>query len=100
MTQYSIAQARDRFTQLVHKVEEGDTVEVTRRGQRVAVMVSAEEYDRWHKSKKTYWDAILEFREKYDLDNRQSDEADLSDAAIDEVFNSIRDTSPGREVEL
>ena len=40
MTQYSIAQARDRFTQLVHEVEQGETVEVTRRGQRVAVLVS------------------------------------------------------------
>ncbi|MCG8368696.1 MAG: type II toxin-antitoxin system prevent-host-death family antitoxin [Pseudanabaenales cyanobacterium] len=40
MTQYSIAQARDRFTQLVHEVEQGETVEGTCRGQRVAVLVS------------------------------------------------------------
>ena len=32
MTQYSIAEARDRFAQLVYQVETGSAIEVTRRG--------------------------------------------------------------------
>lgn len=92
MTQYSIAQARDRFTQLVHEVEKGNTVEVTRRGQRVAVLVSVEEYDRLCQPKKGFGEAVLAWRKKYDVENSE-EEID-----IDEVFN-VRDQSPGREFE-
>lgn len=100
MDQYSIAQARDQFTQVVHKVEEGGAVEVTRRGQRVAVIVSAAEYDQWHKSKKTFGESILEFRKKYDLDNRELEEGEMSDEEFDAFWDNLRDKSPGREVEL
>ena len=99
MTQYSIAQARDQLAQLVHKVEEGDTAELTRRGHRVAVILSAEEYDRLQ-PKKNFWEGIQAFRKKHNLDNRESDENDLSDADIDTIFGNLRDQSPGREVEL
>ena len=74
MTQYSIAEARDRFTQLVHQVEEGTPVEVTRRGQRVAVLVSAETYDKWHKPKKDYWASVLAWREEYAIDDSAAEE--------------------------
>ena len=89
MTQYSIAQARDRFTQIVHEAEQGNAVEVTRRGQRVAVLVSAEEYDRLFQPKQSFGEAVLAWRKKYDVDNWDDD------IDIDEVFNA-RDRSPGR----
>ncbi|MEO1353448.1 MAG: type II toxin-antitoxin system prevent-host-death family antitoxin [Cyanobacteria bacterium J06635_15] len=92
MTQYSIAQARDRFTQLVHEAELGNAVEVTRRGQRVAVLVSAEEYDRLCQPKQSFGEAVLAWRKKYDVDNWDDD------IDIDEVFN-VRDRSPGRVFE-
>ena len=98
MTQYSIAQARDQFAQLVHKVESGETAELTRRGQRVAVIVSAEEYDRFQ-PKKDFWKSVLAFRAEYQLDNRQESKIDLSDEAVDEIFSSVREQSSGREVE-
>ncbi len=94
MTQYPIDQVPDdRFTQLVHQVEEGTTVEVTRHGQRVAVILSAEEYDRLANSKQGFGEAVLAWRKRYDVDN-WGDDVD-----IDEIFN-VRDKSPGREVEL
>lgn len=93
MTQYSIAQARDHFTQLVHQVEDGDTVEVTRRGKRVAVLLSAEEYERLSQPKQGFGEAVLVWRKKYDVENWGND------IDIDEVFD-VRDKSPGREVEL
>lgn len=83
----------------MHKVEAGDTAELTRRGQRVAVILSAEEYDRL-RPKRSAWEAIQAFREKHNLDSRESDENDLSDADIDAIFGNLRDKSPGREVEL
>ncbi len=86
MTQYSIAQARNQFAQLVHKVESGETAELTRRGQRVAVIVSAQEYDRF-RPKKDFWKSVLEFRAEYKLDDCQENEVDLSDESIDEIFS-------------
>ncbi|MEM9091349.1 MAG: type II toxin-antitoxin system Phd/YefM family antitoxin [Cyanobacteria bacterium P01_F01_bin.53] len=100
MTQYSIAQARDRFTQLVHQVEGGETVEVTRRGRRVAVLVSAEAYDQLHRPSKSFGESILEFRKKHNLDDRELDEEDMTDEAFDDFMNGLRDRSPGRVIEL
>lgn len=94
MNQYPIDQVQDdRFTQLVHQVEAGTTVEVTRRGQRIAVILSAEEYNRLVQPKQGFGEAVLAWREKYDVDSWDDD------VDIDEVFNG-RDKSPGREVEL
>ncbi|WP_420630696.1 type II toxin-antitoxin system Phd/YefM family antitoxin [Candidatus Leptofilum sp.] len=46
-TTYSIAEARNQFAALVRDAEESkQPVQVTRRGQPVAVILSAEEYGR------------------------------------------------------
>lgn len=94
MTQDSIAQARDRFTQLVHQVEAGTPVEVTRRGQRVAVILSAEEYDRLRQPRQGFSEAVLVWRKKYGLDEREEDDEDREFEAI---MSTVRDKSPGRE---
>ncbi len=41
----SIADARNHLTVLVRDVERGKKVELTRRGKRVAVLMSCDEYD-------------------------------------------------------
>jgi prevent-host-death family protein len=92
MTQYSIAQARDRFTQLVHEVEQGNTVEVTRRGKRVAVLVSAEEYDRWHQPNQDFWQSVLAWREEFGLDDRKEDDEDLK---FETIMDNVRKESTG-----
>jgi prevent-host-death family protein len=46
MPDFSIAEAKSRFAQLVYKVESGQAVRITRRGRRVAVMLSEGEYER------------------------------------------------------
>lgn len=94
MTQYSIAQARNQLAQLVHKVEAGETAELTRRGQRVAVIMSAEEYDRF-RPKKNFWQSVLEFRAEYKLDDRSENEVDLSDEEIDEIFSNVERSLQG-----
>ena len=43
---YSIAEAKDRFSELVRKAEEGTTVKISRRGKTVAVLMSEAEYSR------------------------------------------------------
>lgn len=64
LPQYSIAQARDHLTQLVYQAEQGKPVELTRRGKRVAVILSAEEYDRLLPPKSDFWTSLVKFRER------------------------------------
>ncbi|MEO0984290.1 MAG: type II toxin-antitoxin system prevent-host-death family antitoxin [Cyanobacteria bacterium J06639_14] len=94
MTQYSIAQACDRFTQLVHEAEQGNVVEVTRQGQRVAVLLSAEEYDRLALPKQTFYEGVLAWRKKFGLDTRDEDE---EDRRFEAIMDTVRDKSLGRE---
>ncbi len=46
MTEFSIAEAKARFAQLVHQAEGGQPVRITRRGRAVAVLVSEAEFAR------------------------------------------------------
>ncbi len=90
--QYSIAEARDQFPRIVHDVETGSPVELTRRGKPVAVIISIEEYRRLApERKKDFWTAYQAWR------------ADLDASGIEiepEIFEGLRDRSPGREVDL
>jgi prevent-host-death family protein len=92
LPQYSIAQARDRLTQLVHQVEQGTPIELTRRGKRVAVILSAEDYDRLFSQKGTFGRSLLEFRRRLEVEDININP--------DEVFRDVRDKSSGREVDL
>ncbi len=85
---FSIAEARDKFTSLVREVEKAPAVEITRRGKPVAVLLSWREYQRLT-SKVKFWDSYTSFRHKFDL----------AKLAIEpQVFEGVRDPSPGRKV--
>lgn len=88
MQSYSIAQARDKFTAIVHDVEQSSAVEVTRRGKPIAVIISVDEYQRLKNGKKSFADAIDEFRNSVDWDLFDEDE---------DIFEGVRDRSAGRE---
>jgi antitoxin Phd len=88
---YSIAEARDRFTALIRRVEEDTPVELTRRGKPVAIIMSIQQYQQLKAGQRGFWQAYESFRARYDLH------------ALDiqpEMFGDIRDNDPGREVEL
>lgn len=86
--QYSIAQVRNRLASLVHEVENGVSVEITRRGKRVAVLISIDEYNRLSAGNSGLWQAVEKFRQQ----------TDLEEVGIEpEIFEDIRDSSPGRE---
>ena len=87
---YSIAEARDRFTRLIRDAETSPAVEITRHGEPVAVILSWQAYQRLN-TPKDFWEAYASFREETDL------------AALEiepEIFEGVRDTSPGREIDL
>ena len=87
---YSIADARRNLPSLVREVERGETVEFTRRGKLVAVLLSKDNYAVLSGARKDLWSAIQEFRSQFDLGELQ----------IDEIYRDVRDKSPGRDIEL
>ena len=89
LKQYSIVEARDHFTSLIRKVEQGTAVELTRHGKPVAVLISMAEYQKLNGEKSSFWDALSQFRNSIDLQ-----QADIQP----EIFENLRDSSHGREV--
>lgn len=86
---YSIAEARHNLAALVHELEHKRLIALTRRGEPVAVLLSIEEYQRLLAKETNFWDAYIAFRE----------EVDLAQLKIEpDVFDGVRDRSPGREV--
>lgn len=87
----SIAQARNDLPRLIHEVEKGTHVQLTRRGRSVAVVISMEEFER--ASSETPG-----FKELY---STWRDTLDLEEDGVEPKFSaSLRDRSPGRDVKL
>lgn len=88
---YSIAEARNDLPSLIHAVELGRPVKITRRGKPVAVLLSVQEYERIAPPKPSFAEAYAAWK---------------SSVAFDEIavepdhFTALRDRSPGREVKL
>jgi prevent-host-death family protein len=88
----SIAAARSNLPQLIREAESGEPIELTRRGESVAVLIGRKQYERLATRSRRFSDAWNEFTR----------EVELSELAIDpdEVFNGLRDTRAGRDVGL
>jgi prevent-host-death family protein len=88
---YSIAEARSRLPSIVDQAEAGVAVELTRRGQLVAVLVSRREFERLRGKRVHFGDAYREFLERHSL----------REIGVDEDFAaSMRDTTIGRKVSV
>ena len=89
--QVSIAEARQHLPALVHEVETQGLLQLTRRGQPVAVLLSMQEYARLQGTRRPdLWEAIAGFRETQDLE---------VDPVRDSDFEGLRDRSPMRDFE-
>ena len=89
---YSIASVRDHLASIVHDLEFVDSVEITRRGEPVAILLSKSRYDRLTASKSGFWEAYTAFTKEVNLVDLNIDPA--------EVFGDIRDQISGREIKL
>jgi len=89
--QYSVEQAQTHLEQILTEIEQGGSVELTRSGRRIAVLISTEEYDQLRSEKTSFWKALQGFRQQLELET-----IDIEP----EIFEGIRDKSPGREVIL
>ncbi len=60
----SIAKAKTQLTRLIHQVERGEAVHITRRGKPVAVLLSEDEYARLREGQeqRNIWELIAEMR--------------------------------------
>ena len=90
--QHSIAQARKNLPSLVREAEAGKAVELTRRGEPVAVLLGCRQYERLASRKRMFSEAYANFSREFDLPGLAIDP--------DEVFAGVRDSSPGREIDL
>jgi prevent-host-death family protein len=86
---YSIAEARHNLAALVHEAEHISPIELTRRGQPVAILLSIQEYRRLLSKGPGFWDAYNKFRNLVGLPQLQIEPS---------LFEDLRDSSPGREV--
>jgi prevent-host-death family protein len=91
MPKYSIAEARAQLPRIVDEAEAGAEIELTRRGQSVAVIVSRRAFDRLRQRRVDFADAYRAFIQRYGRDR-----VGLERGAAD----SWRDKSPGRKVRL
>ena len=88
---YTVASARARLSQIVDEVEGGKEVELTRRGKKVAVVMSAARYARLRGDRVAFMTAYETFRGEHDLEQ----------IGVDPDWpNELRDRSVGRAVKL
>jgi prevent-host-death family protein len=88
---YSIAEARSRLPSIVDQAEAGIEVELTRRGQPVAVLVSCREFERLRGKRVHFADAYRTFLETHSL---------RAVGVDDDFAASTRDRTTGRKVSL
>ena len=86
---YSITEARNDLATLVHELARYPQIELIQRGQRVAVLLSAHEYERLQHTRTGFWDAYTHFCATVELPRIPIEPS---------VFQGLRDSSPGREV--
>jgi prevent-host-death family protein len=85
----TISEAKNKLTAIVHAVEKGPSVKLTRRGRPVAVLVSITEYEALHGKRPAFWRRLTALR-------AQAAASDISE----EDFSDLRDVGPGRQVDL
>ena len=91
MEQFSIAEARNRFTEIVRMAERGKHVRLFRRGKAVAIVLSIRDYQQLTKPG-DFWTPLARLREQIERGEREGVEPD--------VFAGVRDQSTGRDAAL
>jgi prevent-host-death family protein len=89
--QFSIAEAKSKLPAIIHSVEHGPSVKLTRHGKPVAVLLSIREYEQLAKRKQGLWNALTHFRNVLTQEVVKITDTD---------FEDLRDRSFGREREI
>ncbi len=65
LKQYSIADARKNLPAVVDEAQAGSEIQLTRRGQPVAVVVSVDQFERMKTERATFADSYRAFRRRF-----------------------------------
>ena len=89
---HSIAEARRNLPTLIREAENGKTVELTRYGEPVAMLIGRRLFERLASNRGGFTEAYRDF----------TTEVDLAELAFDpdELFGEVREETPGRDVQL
>lgn len=88
---YSVGMARANLPAILDDVQAGRVIQVTRRGQPVAVIMSPAEYGNMAPRRASFGDACAEFRARFAV----------SGLGVDKTFfRKLRDRRPGRKLSL
>lgn len=93
---FSIAEAKNQLTAIIHQAETGQPITISRRGKPVAVILSIAEYERLTQAKQLepdIWSRLLTVRQELA-------EAGAFADWSDEEICGWRDASPGRTVAI
>jgi prevent-host-death family protein len=91
MKKMPAAEARQHLPQILDEAEKGKSVELTRNGKSVAVVVPIDFYKRLTKASPSFWSAVQDFQR----------ELAVSNIVIErELLEDLRDHSEGREIDL
>lgn len=87
----SVAEAKNKLPSLIHEVEKGSIVEITRHGRPVAFVVPQKDYDRLQEKGAGLWEALGKFRGILTSEGIVFEDLD---------FSGLRDDTEGRSVDL
>ena len=90
--QHSITEARKSLPSLVRAADSGKAVELTRRGEPVAVLIGRRQYERLTLKYRGFSESYGDFTREFSLEELAIDP--------DELFAGTRDEIHGREVNL
>lgn len=91
MYNYSIVEAKNNLSRIVHEAEEGETINLTRRGELVAVLLSAEAFQKITKKQASPASALEDF-----LGNENYKKVDIDQS----IFEDLRVKTSGRDIQL
>lgn len=86
----SVAEAKGKLPSIIHDVERGSTVEITRHGKSVAVMIPTGDYERLREKGKGFWDDLMKVRGIIASEGILVEDSDFLD---------LRDNASGRSFE-
>ena len=89
---HSIAEARRNLPTLIREAENGKAVELTRRGEPVAVLVGRRLFERLASNRRGFIETYCDFTNDFDLAELALDP--------DRLFEDVREETPGRDVQL
>ncbi len=84
---YAVSELKARLTQALREVEKGNTIEVTRHGKRVAVLIAADDYENLTAVRPGFTHKVRALRESADFMPLEEDD-----------FDHLRDEGTGRVV--